>query len=965
MRIKEIHVEGFGGIGPLDLSFSPGLNVIMGPNEAGKTCLMEFIRAVFFGLSKRDRNFQRYLPLDSRPYGGRMILEEGEREWVYSARFPGAPRVEGGEEPFSRETGALLFSRVFSLGLAQVSNLALLSGEEMAQHLYSTTLGPMGRSYALAVGELEKSREALFKAKGRNPEINRLLAQIRSVEGELAKLRKLPQRYREVQEELEKVEGQLREVTREWERVSMEGREWDTMARAHPLWSRLKEVQKMLDEGDFPSSFPVRGLERLESLEKEIREGERELEEALLQLTPLEEALKRPFEGGVVLSLEKEIVALREEWSLIKEKMERRAQLDARLIQLEGGIREALDFLGVKEIPPRPSGGVWERLKEFVEGFSQLEKERLALEKELEVRAGEREKGERNLEALKEQAPPRPPLSRDEVLSRQDLVSLARDHLFATPTFWQLGFSLFFVLLGGGSVGAGLRFHWPLLKWGGGVLILVGLGFMAGDVFKRVRWKAEARRLARGLEVGALDRRVLEDLERDLKAMEEAWRAVDYWKIKCHDLERSLRLASRELEEMEKSLGGLREREEGIRNEWRKWLGSLGLPEDLSPQGAREFLHRLEEVHRANQEKETLEGERDAIVTAVEDFGHRVKEVLSSLGHGDGSLEEGMVHLTGLLEKARREWEERRALEAKAAPLREKVKLIQERIRGRREEMAALLQEGGVSSPGEFREKASRWEKREALVKEVQDLRLQLATLLGGDWEERVSRLGSMLPREVQDRALDLAKTEEALRRERDGLIEARTRLLKEKEEMERERLEQLLAQEREVLLERLKEAAISWSVETLALELFRRTREVYERENQPLVLKEASRFFSTMTGGRYLRVYMPIGSQEIWVEREDGGRFSSRFLSRGTGEQLYLALSMAIMLEVAGRGLAFPVVLDDILVNFDPKRAARAVEAIGSLASRLQVLFFTCHPHIGELFSAMEGVKMIELGRG
>ncbi|RLD95459.1 MAG: DNA repair protein, partial [Aquificota bacterium] len=76
MRIKELYVEGFGGLGPLSLSFAPGLNLILGPNEAGKTCLMEFIRAALFGLVKRDGAYQRYLPLDGRPYGGRVVVEE-------------------------------------------------------------------------------------------------------------------------------------------------------------------------------------------------------------------------------------------------------------------------------------------------------------------------------------------------------------------------------------------------------------------------------------------------------------------------------------------------------------------------------------------------------------------------------------------------------------------------------------------------------------------------------------------------------------------------------------------------------------------------------------------------------------------------------------------------------------------------------------------------------------------------
>ena len=36
---------------------------------------------------------------------------------------------------------------------------------------------------------------------------------------------------------------------------------------------------------------------------------------------------------------------------------------------------------------------------------------------------------------------------------------------------------------------------------------------------------------------------------------------------------------------------------------------------------------------------------------------------------------------------------------------------------------------------------------------------------------------------------------------------------------------------------------------------------------------------------------------------------------------------------------------MDDILVNFDPDRAARAARSIEALAERQQVIYFTCHP--------------------
>jgi uncharacterized protein YhaN len=38
---------------------------------------------------------------------------------------------------------------------------------------------------------------------------------------------------------------------------------------------------------------------------------------------------------------------------------------------------------------------------------------------------------------------------------------------------------------------------------------------------------------------------------------------------------------------------------------------------------------------------------------------------------------------------------------------------------------------------------------------------------------------------------------------------------------------------------------------------------------------------------------------------------------------------------------------MDDILVNFDNERAQLAARSIEQLASRQQVLYFTCHPEV------------------
>ena len=84
--------------------------------------------------------------------------------------------------------------------------------------------------------------------------------------------------------------------------------------------------------------------------------------------------------------------------------------------------------------------------------------------------------------------------------------------------------------------------------------------------------------------------------------------------------------------------------------------------------------------------------------------------------------------------------------------------------------------------------------------------------------------------------------------------------------------------------------------------------------------------------------------------------------LSRGTAEQLYLALRFGLIEEFAQHAEPLPVVMDDILVNFDADRASRAAAAIADFATRHQVLYFTCHPWTAELLDPGGG-RTISLG--
>lgn len=75
MIIHELIIHGFGRHRAITIALTPRLNVLSGDNESGKTTLMAFLRAMFFGFGRKHASLERdlrrkYRPWDGEPSGG-------------------------------------------------------------------------------------------------------------------------------------------------------------------------------------------------------------------------------------------------------------------------------------------------------------------------------------------------------------------------------------------------------------------------------------------------------------------------------------------------------------------------------------------------------------------------------------------------------------------------------------------------------------------------------------------------------------------------------------------------------------------------------------------------------------------------------------------------------------------------------------------------------------------------------
>ena len=145
------------------------------------------------------------------------------------------------------------------------------------------------------------------------------------------------------------------------------------------------------------------------------------------------------------------------------------------------------------------------------------------------------------------------------------------------------------------------------------------------------------------------------------------------------------------------------------------------------------------------------------------------------------------------------------------------------------------------------------------------------------------------------------------------------------------------------------------------------RAIEAYREKHQGPVLSKASELFSRLTLGDHSALSTGFGDDDrpvLVAIRKNGEQIAVEGLSDGTRDQLYLALRLAAIEYHVATVAACPVILDDILINSDDARAFAALEVIGDLAKRTQVLFFTHHRRLVEL-GINAGAQLIELSPG
>lgn len=142
---------------------------------------------------------------------------------------------------------------------------------------------------------------------------------------------------------------------------------------------------------------------------------------------------------------------------------------------------------------------------------------------------------------------------------------------------------------------------------------------------------------------------------------------------------------------------------------------------------------------------------------------------------------------------------------------------------------------------------------------------------------------------------------------------------------------------------------------------LLRWSIERYRDEKRGPLLDRASKIFSILTLGSFqtLEIDFDGNIPQLMGRRPDGNYVDFDGLSDGTGDQLFLSLRLAAVEMQLQHAQPLPFIADDLFINYDDDRAAQGFKALGELAMKSQVIYFTHHEHLVDVAHGAIGEQL------
>lgn len=1037
MKITEVHIDGFGVWNDLKLGgLSPQLTAFYGPNEAGKTTLMQFMRCVLYGVSPKRRG--RYLPPinGGRPGGSLRVLEDGQALHITRIADRGnddlglvtiiddAGHASG--DRLLRESLAGVdektYENVFALGLGEIQQLNTLSDTQAAEWLYRLTSGLDRVSLYDVIQGLRKTRKDLLSGREQDSLIAQLLTRREVLRGEITQLSQQNRRWSQLAIRIDELDA---EILAQEAKVVEHERRARTIEIAVGLkenWRRRAKLTSQLQQFNNAVQLPDDAAARLDGLNRKLEEHQREADIIEGQRRQLREETERLGINELLVHNTARIDALAEQrdWLI---------SLDRQIHDLDGEAKELNKRLTNEQERLASALGVaksdhlkqlttaeFESLEPLLEDIQAAQKKVDSANKEVDALT----ENERSLKVRIDSAivggeSHGLPMDLEEAsdlvarlrrrLQVEQRLEQARSHEIdlehqshelledQVMPLWAFGWTFAIVVLGMLLFGLWLWVPNNPIGNSGGIVAIVGLAAAAFMfVFKFFTEDAAADKLeACQRQMESLSRQ-REEAEREKEVLDAELPITDgsvVLRLQAAEkhlaelenvlpVEAQRKRAGHEVSSAQSRLEQAKAQFDKASTAWRNKLVGLGISEKLDPLRFAAVTERFaalgdleERVTLRREEIIARQREHAALSRRIHDIAQEVgcvlvpkkKEGAKSAATAEqeeqplAPVVDQLEHLIAERHKQLAGVERRTELFERAKELKAQEREHRRTVAGIRRRREGLFHAADCEDEVGYRRMIEEQQQIRNLRNQRESVSREIVAAIGTHASE--DTFASLLSPENIDKLddmwekfsaeLDAAQTDLKSLVDQRGARRHEQKLLVEDRSLAERQLEL------SCLEKQLDNARQAWREHAIVSRVLERLRHHYEKHRQPETLSEASRYLSQLTGGEYVRVWTPIADDILLVENSAGQSLPVEVLSRGTREQLFLSIRLAVVSNYAKRGIQLPMVLDDVLVNFDAVRTQRAAEVLVDFAAGgHQLMIFTCHEHMWQMFKAL-----------
>ncbi len=408
--------------------------------------------------------------------------------------------------------------------------------------------------------------------------------------------------------------------------------------------------------------------------------------------------------------------------------------------------------------------------------------------------------------------------------------------------------------------------------------------------------------------------------------------------------------------------------------EWAALMSELGLEDQASPGEVSDYFQSIAAGLQLVDDAKKLEIRIAAIDQEAAEFERTLKTVILRLAPdlAGQPASEAMLKLSSRLTSQREAKSRLDELNKQMRQAEEEIRDADASIGAADEVLTGLCRQAGCDRLDELEAIEQRFLDHRQLTNSLRDVETELID--GGDGLSLEA-----LAAEAQDVDRDavLAELEaldhrinRELNPKREALLEQKLGAEQAFQTMSGSDEASALAEQAQQTQSELRAQAERYVRLRLAARVLRDEIEAFRRKHRDPILTQASSYFTRLTCASLNGVETDFDDADKPVlvgVRANGERLRVEAMSTGTRDQLYLALRLAALDHYVDSAEPLPLIVDDILIQFDDDRSRATLDALAEFSSKTQVILFTHHERVVAeargLERAKERVFVHELG--